>query len=498
VRLARRGLVLWSCATFVLVPGAAAAHVDLLRGAGAKPVPATTVHVSMRDFRFSLSRTHVATGRIRFVVRNAGKLAHDFAIAGKHTRRLGPGRSQTIAVTIRKSGRFAYRCTIPGHAAVGMKGVLAVGKAMTPKPPPPPPPPSTAPLVAPTKIGDFTDPVDVVAPPGDARRLLVVNKSGLVQELLDGRLQTQPFLDLSKFVQSDIENGMLKLVFAPDYATSGRLYVYFNDRVGNKNANLVEFRRSAVDPDTADPGTWRQILSIVKPWTNHNGGMLEFGPDAYLYVSVGDGDSGVLHKPGAFAQTRDDLLGDILRIDPLHGDPYTVPATNPFVGIPGVRPEIWAYGLRNPWRFWIDPPTGDLYIGDVGLWTQEEVDYVPGGAGGQNFGWPCFEGSAPFDATESCPGAVAPAYSYDRAGGRCGVIGGVVAHDQRLPALAGKFLFADLCSGQLTSLTMHDGTATVAPLNVAIDFPESFGVDALGQIYVAGRGAVYRLDPPQS
>jgi glucose/arabinose dehydrogenase len=490
VRLALCGLFVGLAATFVLIPVRAAARSDH------PATRTTTVRVTMREFRFTFSRGRVPVGRVRLVVHNAGLLVHDLAFAGRRTRRLPRGSSQTLMVTFRKSGRYAYRCTVPGHAAVGMKGVLLVGSAK-PKPKPKPPP-SNAPLVTATKIGDFTDPVDVVAPPGDPRRLLVVNKNGLVQELLDGQLQAQPFLDLTKFVGSDIENGLLKLVFAPDYATSGRLYAYFNDRVGNRNANLVEFRRSAVNPETADPGTWRQILSIVKPWTNHNGGMLEFGPDGYLYVSVGDGDSGVLHKPGAFAQTRNELLGDILRIDPLHGDPYTVPASNPFVGVPDVRPEIWAYGLRNPWRFWIDPATGDLYIGDVGLWTQEEIDYVPGGSGGgQNFGWPCLEGTASFDATESCPGAVPPVYSYDHTVG-CGVIGGVVARDPLLPALTGKFLFADLCSGQLMSLTTADGTATVAPLNVAIDFPESFGTDALGRIYVAGRGAVWRLDPPQN
>jgi glucose/arabinose dehydrogenase len=483
----------------------AGAALGLIAGQGAvsadvraqQAVP--TVRVTMREFRFSLSRTRVPAGRVRFVVRNAGQLVHDFAIAGKQTRWLAKGKSQTIVVRFKKAGSYRYRCTLPGHAAVGMKGVLLVGSVKAPPPTTQPPPPSDKPLVTPTKIGAFKDPVDVVAPPGDPRRLLVVNKNGLVQELLDGQLQAQPFLDLSHVVQSDIENGLLKLVFAPDYATSGRLYAYFNDRVGNKNVNLVEFRRSGVNPETADLGTWRQVLSIQKPWTNHNGGMMEFGRDGYLYVSVGDGDSGVLHPPGAFAQTRDDLLGNILRIDPLHGDPYTVPASNPFVGVAGVRPEIWAYGLRNPWRFWIDPTTGDLFIGDVGLWTQEEIDYVPASSGGgQNFGWPCFEGSTPFDATATCPDAVAPTYSYAHASGGCGVIGGVVARDPQLPSLAGKFLFADLCSGALMSLTMEGGTPVVAPLNVTIDFPESFGVDALGRIYVAGRGAVYRLDPPQN
>ena len=139
--------------------------------------------------------------------------------------------------------------------------------------------------------------------------------------------------------------------------------------------------------------TSRTVLEIVKPWENHNGGMLQFGPDGYLYASVGDGDSGVRNRPGAFAQRRDELLGNILRIDPRGGTPYRVPADNPFVGLTDVRPEIWAYGLRNPWRFWIDAATGSMLIGDVGLGNAEEIDVIPPGAKGLNFGWPCFEGT---------------------------------------------------------------------------------------------------------
>ncbi len=205
------------------------------------------------------------------------------------------------------------------------------------------------------------------------------------------------------------------MAFAPDYATSGRFYVDYTDCVGNGNVNVVEYRRSTrrtrTRPIRPRPAP---MLHIVKPYENHNAGMLQFGPDGYLYVAVGDGDSGVLHKPGFFAQTLDDLLGNILRIDPLDGtaaQPYAIPDSNPFVGRDGARGEVWDYGLRNPWRFWIDAGTGDLWIGDAQLGGPEEIDYAPGNTGGRNFGWPCFQGAEPFDATETCTDPVAPVYT---------------------------------------------------------------------------------------
>src|SRR5262249_4066120 len=192
----------------------------------------------------------------------------------------------------------------------------------------------------------------------------------------DGPPLAGPFLDLTaRGVQSN-EGGLLSLAFAPDYGRSGAFYVDYTDSVGNGNVNVVEYRRSADDPDVADPSTARPVLHIVKPYENHNAGMLQFGPDGDLYIAVGDGDSGVADPPGAFAQTLDDLLGNILRIDPRAvvdgGGPYTIPDTNPFVGSENDRGEVWDYGLRNPWRFWIDPATGDLYLGDAGEADLEE------------------------------------------------------------------------------------------------------------------------------
>ena len=465
----------------------------------------TTVRVTAREFSFALTRKTAPVGAVRFVVTNAGTLGHDFVIAGRKTHVLAHGRRATLLLRFRKAGAYAYRCSVPGHAAVGMKGVFVVGKRRGSGGVPPPQPPPTSPPPAPTgvtltKVGTFLRPVEATSPPGDEHRLFVVEQTGVVRELIDGVLLDKPFLDISDLVYSESETGLLSLVFAPDYATSGRFYVHFNGHVGNHDVNVVEFHRSATDPNVVDRDSYRLVLTIQKPWENHNGGMMEFGPDGYLYIAVGDGDGGVLHPPGAFAQTLDDLLGSILRIDPTPqpgGAPYGIPPNNPFVGVAGARPEIWAYGLRNPWRFDIDPTNGDLYVGDVGEGRQEEIDVIPGGHGGENLGWPCFEGTAVFDATASCPNSVQPTLSYDHTKG-CAVIGGVIARDRRLPQLAGRFLYGDLCTGAIRSMLYRDGhvvdDASIGPFLGQV---MAFGEDGLGRIYASSLAdrSLYRLDP---
>jgi glucose/arabinose dehydrogenase len=463
------------------------------------------VTVAARDFTFTLSRRRVPVGRSRFVVTNRGAVRHDFVIAGKKTRVLKPGARAVLDVTFPRPGAYPFLCTVPGHARLGMKGTLAVGTAVAlpppptapPPPPPPPPPPSVALQLV--EIGRFQRPTFVTAPPGDERRLFVVEQRGTIRVAVDGAVRTEPFLDISDRVKIESETGLLGLAFAPDYSASGRFYVYFTAREGNGDVHLEEFRVLPANPNLADPASARLVLRIVKPWENHNGGMIQFGPDGYLYVAVGDGDSGVLNPPGAFAQTLDDLLGNVLRIDPSRagGQPYTVPSTNPFVGRADVRPEIWAFGLRNPWRFWVDQVTGDVYIGDVGEGQREEVDFLPAGRAGANFGWPCFEGTEPFARSATCPDAVAPIFEYGHAGDACSVTAGLVMRDARLPALAGSFLYSDLCGGALRSLRVVGGTvAAVSDLGVHVDQPTSFGEDGLGRAYVASLdGAVYRLDP---
>jgi hypothetical protein len=291
---------------------------------------------------------------------------------------------------------------------------------------------------------------------------------------------------------------LLSIAFAPDYATSGLLYVFYNARQGPYgDLRIAELRVDASDPDRVDVSSERSVLAIEKPYENHNGGMLQFGPDGALYASVGDGDPGVLNRAGAFAQRLDDLLGNIIRIDPRSGDPYAVPTDNPFVAVSGIRPEVWAYGLRNPWRFWIDSDTDVLYLPDVGSTSREEINVVARRGRGVNFGWPCFEGNVVFDSTASCEGAVAPLLDYAREDGACAVIGGVVVRDPRLAALSGQYLYGDLCTGGIAAISVVQGRiAAAGTLGLVVPELSSFGVDALGRVYVMSlRGDVYRLDP---
>jgi glucose/arabinose dehydrogenase len=458
-----------------------------------------TIRVVAKDFSFALSRRSVPKGApVTFLVRNTGAVVHDFVIAGRRTPFLRPGQSATLHVRFTRKGPKTYVCSVPGHARLGMKGVLGVATV-----PPAPAPPETPPPVVVsgsarlTKIGDFDRPVLVTAPPGDTRDLFVVEQPGTIHVVRDGATLPQPFLDIRDQVYFTSEPGLLSLAFAPDWATSRLAYVFYNQRKGNGDSRIAELRSVAANPLVADTGSMRTVLEVVKPWENHNGGMLQFGPDGDLYASVGDGDSGVRNKPGAFAQTLDDLLGSIIRIDPRGRSPYAIPSGNPFVAVPGARPELWAYGLRNPWRFWIDPETRDMVIGDVGYGTREELDLIPAGTSGQNFGWPCFEGTLPFDATARCADPVAPILDVSHDGGACSIIAGVVVRDPRLPALAGRFLFGDYCTGILEADQIEGGKVVDrAPLGLTVPELSSFGVDGLGRVYATSTaGPVYRLDP---
>ena len=470
--------------------------------ASAAPAPERTfaVRVDARDFSFALSRRSVPAGStVRFVVRNRGGTPHDFVVGKKRTRILRPGGSQTLTVAFPRKGSVRFLCSVSGHARLGMKGAFGVSvKPKPPTPPPPTPPTDTSDLVSLTRIaGTFDRPVFVTAPPGDRDRIFVVEQTGTVRVVRDGELLPTPFLDLREKVKVSSEPGLLSLAFAPDYAATGRFYAFYNSTAGNGDIHISEFRRHATDPDLADVYTERVLLTIVKPWENHNGGMLQFGPDGYLYASVGDGDSGVLNPPGFYAQRTDSLLGTLLRIDPRAGDPYAVPDDNPFVDVDGARPEIWAIGLRNPWRFWIDGATRSLFVADAGNARQEEVDIVSmAAARGLNFGWPCFEGSLPFDTSRTCANVTPPVIEYPRANGACAIVGGVVARDARIPALGGRYLYGDYCLGRITGVSLEGGrVATSGDLGLEIPELTSFGVDGLDRIYVTSlTGAVYRLD----
>ena len=353
--------------------------------------------------------------------------------------------------------------------------------------------------VALTRIATVSAPVILTAPPGDEERLVVGQLDGLVQLLAGAEARPRPFLDLRDLVGAEGEKGLLGLAFAPDYTRSGLLYVYYNDRGGS--LHLDELRRGGTDPGTVDLASRRELLVIEKFAPNHNGGMLQFGRDGYLYVNIGDGGDGPDHLAGATGQSLDDLFGAILRIDPrsdADGAPYGIPAGNPFTGRVDVRPEIWAYGLRNPWRSWLDPVTGDMYIADAGASAREEIDRIPAGAGGLNFGWPCFEGTERVagDSSHACPDTIPPIFEYATTAERCAVIGGVVARDPRLQGLEGHFLFSDLCDGRLRRLYYENGFAIVRDLGLTVPAPVTFGVDGKGRVHVgSATGEVWRLDP---
>ncbi len=348
------------------------------------------------------------------------------------------------------------------------------------------------------KLGDFAAPVFVTAPPADRDRQFVVEQEGRVMVVRGGRTLGTPFLDIRDQVTSGSEQGLLSIAFAPDYATSGLFYVYFTD--GDQRQRVVEYRRASAD--RADPASARLVLRMDDPESNHNGGQLQFGPDGLLYVGTGDGGgAGDQHGSRGNAQDLGSLLGKILRIDPRAsaGRAYSVPDANPFVGRSGARGEIYAYGLRNPWRFSFDRRTGALVIGDVGQNAFEEIDYVARGKGrGANFGWRPFEGRSRYAPGESAPGAVAPVIVRSHDDGNCSITGGVVVRDRALAgALRGRYVFADFCKGRVESARLSAGRARgVRATSLKVQSVSSFGEDARGRVYVVSlNGPVYRIVP---
>jgi glucose/arabinose dehydrogenase len=350
-----------------------------------------------------------------------------------------------------------------------------------------------------TQIGRFDQPVYLVSPPGDTHRLFVVEKTGRIKIVEDGRVLAQPFLSLAGRVSASEEQGLLSMAFAPDYASSGLFYVDYTDTSGN--SHVVEYRRSASNPDLADAGSARQVLFQRQPQANHNGGLLLFGPDNLMYIGFGDGgaadDVGPGHNPRiGNGQDLGTWLGKILRIDPRRsgGRAYTVPPSNPFVHRRGARPEIYAYGLRNPWRFAFDGR--DLAIADVGQNKEEEVDFSPhGSARGANYGWRVWEGRL-HHASGRAPHAKFPVLVYTHSGGRCSITGGYVVRDPRLSALRGRYVHGDFCDGKLESARLRPGRVSGRALSLTVPSLSSFGVDQARRVYALSlNGPVYRLDP---
>ncbi|MGH7558757.1 MAG: PQQ-dependent sugar dehydrogenase, partial [Gemmatimonadota bacterium] len=362
------------------------------------------------------------------------------------------------------------------------------------EPTPPTPPDDPDPIGEPTlrEIADGLDfPVHLVSPPGD-ERLFVVEKVGTIRVIREGQVLEAPFLDIRDLVSGGSEQGLLSVAFHPDYPTNGRFFVDYTNQDGD--TRVVEYRVSA-DPDRADSAPVRTILSVDQPFANHNGGLLVFGPDGMLYVGLGDGGSA--GDPQENGQDTGTLLGSLLRIDVDGGTPYSIPSDNPFAGQAGSRGEIWAYGLRNPWRYSFDRGTGDLYIADVGQNDLEEVNAEPGDQGGINYGWNVMEGTECFQ-NDDCDmnGLTLPVLEYDHGDG-CSVTGGFVYRGEALPELQGHYFYSDFCSGFVRSFRLAGGEAVEERRWPELEpggSVSSFGEDADGELYIMTReGSVFQI-----
>jgi glucose/arabinose dehydrogenase len=321
----------------------------------------------------------------------------------------------------------------------------------------------------------------------DGTTFYVAERAGRVRAVRDGRVEPRPALDLSAEVGSEGEGGLLGLTVAPDRR---HLYATFTDR--RRAVRLIEV---ALGPAGPDPSSRRDLLTVAQPSVRHHGGNIAFGPDGMLWLGLGDGSEG--GDPTDAAQSLEVLRGKLLRLDPTPaaGTPYTVPPTNPFVRRRDARPEIWALGLRNPWRFSFDRLTGDLWIGDVGQYIVEEIDVVaPGRAAGANFGWNRLEGRRRFKGSPP-PNAVPPIHTYNHEQGRCAVVGGYVYRGAQIAGLRGVYVYGDVCDGQIRALVRTSSQATLLrDLGVAVPGLVSFAEDGFGELYMLSlTGDVYRL-----
>jgi glucose/arabinose dehydrogenase len=346
----------------------------------------------------------------------------------------------------------------------------------------------------------FTRPVDYQHAGDNSDRVFVVEQRGVISVFTDEATVSdkQTFLDISdKVNDSGNEMGLLGLVFHPDYASNGYFYVNFTIGSNPVRSRICRFEVSAGNPNMADISSETLLLEFVQPYNNHNGGQLAFGPDGYLYVAVGDGGSG--GDPQENGQDRATLLGSILRIDvdqPAAGRAYGIPADNPFAGnTEGFREEIYAYGLRNPWRFSFDAKTGQLWAADVGQNQYEEIDIIERGG---NYGWDVAEGNHCYEPDQGCDqsGLIAPVWEYDHSNGDVSITGGVVYRGTELPDLVGKYVYADYASGRVWALDASTASQAANFDLLKADFRiSSFGVNAQQELFLCGfDGAIYRLE----
>jgi glucose/arabinose dehydrogenase len=346
-------------------------------------------------------------------------------------------------------------------------------------------------------LGRFDEPTYLAAPRVDRRRRFVVEREGSVRVVVGRRVLAEPFLDISDLVTTGGESGLLSMAFAPDYESSRRFYVYYTDSRGFPT--IDSFLRSESTPNRALPGSRRNIISVPHQRFNHKGGQIQFGPDGRLYAAFGDGGGG--GDPDRNAQNLGQLLGKMIRISPRPQGGYSVPADNPFRGRAGARPEIFAYGLRNPYRFSFDRAGGDITVGDVGEAEIEEIDFVPNGGGagdaprgGYNFGWSTFEGRNPYNAG-SARGHIPPVIDHSQGEGLCSIIGGYVIRDRSLGrGWYGRYVYGDFCEPTIRLARLRRGTAPTRTTRLSVPNLASFGEDGRGRVYaVSLSGPVYRI-----
>lgn len=380
------------------------------------------------------------------------------------------------------SSGFRWRFVLWGACALSVVALAATGRSSLAQGP--------SIELRPVATG-LSNPVYVTHAGDGSGRLFVVEQAGVIRIVRDGRILATPFLDIQDRVTAGGEMGLLSVAFHPRYASNGRFFVNFTTERGTRRTVIAEYRVSARDPNVADR-TERIILEIAQPFRNHNGGLNLFGPDGMLYIGMGDGGSG--GDPMNNGQRLNTLLGKLLRLDVDQGSPYRVPPDNPFVGQSGARGEIWAYGLRNPWRFAFDRATGRLFLADVGQNAWEEVNIIKKGG---NYGWNIMEGAHCFRQPSECPtaGLELPIAEYRTGVDGCSVTGGYIYRGTRVRALIGRYIFGDYCSGRIWTLTENAPDRWTMALLLSTELStSSFGEDQDGELYIVDhRGAVYQF-----
>jgi glucose/arabinose dehydrogenase len=401
-----------------------------------------------------------------------------------------------------RESKFIFVALIALAAALAALGAAPAGAQSDGEQPAPAAAEGKAFLSALVPIATGLDlPVSLAQAADGTGRLFIVEQGGLILIHDGNSLLTTPFLDLSGLVSCCGERGLLGLAFHPNYESNGFFYVHYTDVAGD---TMIARYSVSADPNVADPNSDLELLPVDQPFSNHNGGQLQFGPDGYLYIGLGDGGSA--GDPGNRAQDLGELLGKLLRIDVNNNDigdglPYDIPPDNPFVSEPNARDEIWAYGLRNPWRFSFDRVSGDLFLGDVGQSEWEEIDHQPAGSpGGENYGWRLMEGPDCYNPPIDCDDGtlVHPILAYPHAGSVCAVIGGYVYRGTALPQYVGAYFFSDNCTGQMwVAKERANGTWRVRELVDSAFFPSTFGETESGELCFAdySGGTVYCILP---